>query len=146
VWDRVRRQDQTNALCPSRTRRTSPFLLLSLLLPVYPSLSLQRRLRRCGVSFPFTVAPELSRKHATSFSLLRTQVAVVASLFLFPSFLATTRHRFSLVVLVLCLLPSLFVRCRATSDPCRRVSIIGDKFNFHLITTRPPANAMKLEL
>jgi len=122
----------------------SPFLslsaspcCLSVTLASTSSSSLRRLLSLHGR------ARALSQTRATSFSLLRTRVAVVASLFLFPSFPATTRHRFSLV---LCLLPSLFVRRRAASDPRRRVSIIADKFNFHLITTRPLANVMKLDL
>jgi len=130
VWDRVRRQDQTNALCPSRSRRFS--------LPLAPCFSLSIRHSRFNVVFvslqrlfPFTVAPS-SLANTLPVSHFCSRAPVVASLFLLAS-----RRRldtgFSLSRRRSRPLPSaLSFRGAASADPSRpRVSIIADKFNFH---------------
>lgn len=111
MWDRVRRQDQTNALylsfSPSLfSSRLSLSLFIRLLshsTSIWPSLSLSfHRLLRRGFFFPF--GRTRARKHATSFSLL-----LEANERLSFSATTSTRHRLSFDALcyVLCLLFSL---------------------------------------
>lgn len=87
VWDRVRRQDQTNALCLSFSVARCRSFFLAPSSRIYPSFSLQRRLRRRGAS-PFPSRPSHRNTRATSFSLWLAssccvrRVSLLLSLFL----------------------------------------------------------------
>lgn len=122
VWDRVRRRDQTN------TFRLSLSLLLWLSLSFHlldsPFLSFSlhhHRPRRRGFSFPFSVAPELwqTRYQFLTFARKRAFLSLSPSFFP-PRRQRRSRHRFSLVGLVLCLLPSPFARQGGAAGRRRR--------------------------
>lgn len=83
--------------------------------PRLPSSHHRRRRRRRGFfSFPFSVAPELSGKHATSFSLLLASARSLLLLSVFFLFSSTTTSNPAPVLsrsgLVLCFLPSSLAR------------------------------------